>query len=284
MSLYLSQKHLLKVSHTTLRFLILEIRSKNGFGQSVPARQSGKFTKDESETVKKAIADYCEMKRIPVSRLTSECDHQSSLKGAWMEIAKRLPHRSVQSVYRHGIRQLHPFNRGQWNESETQQLMELVEVLGKKWSVIQNKLNRSADSCRDKYRECSKDFVRGRWSQAETDKLCKYIRQTTGITESMAKDMKALEKVAAKKKIQISWSEVSKRMEDRSRLACFKKWEKLTGTYQPSKAKPSAAPSTEEKAAASKKESDNDYDAKLAEETVEAVGLPDTQNLIRVDL
>lgn len=128
--------------------------SKNGFGAPVN-KQSGKFSKEESELVRNAIEEYCDAKQITVSRLCSECDHKAELKGAWMEIAKRLPHRSVQSVYRHGIRQCHPFKRGAWSEEEVATLQDLVTRMGKKWSAIQSKLNRSADSCRDKYREMS---------------------------------------------------------------------------------------------------------------------------------
>lgn len=80
--------------------------SKNGFGAPVAAKQSGKFSKAESEKVRKAIAEFCDVRQITVARLCSECDHKAELKGAWMEIAKCLPERSVQSVYRHGIRQV----------------------------------------------------------------------------------------------------------------------------------------------------------------------------------
>ena len=41
-----------------------------------------------------------------------------------MEIAKCLPKRSVQSIYRHGIRQCHPFKRGVWNDHDVVQLLE----------------------------------------------------------------------------------------------------------------------------------------------------------------
>lgn len=79
---------------------------KNGFGAPVAAKQSGKFSKDESETVRKAIAEFCSTRDISIARLCSECDHKAELKGAWMEISKCLPERSVQSVYRHGIRKV----------------------------------------------------------------------------------------------------------------------------------------------------------------------------------
>lgn len=150
--------------------------SKNGFGEPCP-RSGGKFSRDETETVRRAVEEYCALKNISTSRLCSECDHKAELKGAWMEIAKRLPHRTVQSVYRHGLRQLHPFRRGPWTEQECHMLCELVTRMGKKWSAIQSKLNRSADSCRDKFREMSSDYVKGRWKEGETEILKRLIRE-----------------------------------------------------------------------------------------------------------
>lgn len=123
----------------------------NAFGDAV-SKQTGKFSKEESEIIKNAIADYCQNKQICVKALCSERDHKAELKGAWMEIARALPHRSVQSVYRHGIRQCHPFKRGAWSEAEVSMLQDLVAHNSKKWAMIQTKLNRSADSCRDKVR------------------------------------------------------------------------------------------------------------------------------------
>jgi hypothetical protein len=149
--------------------------SKNGYGLAV-ARASGKFTPQESDLCRRAVEDYCSLKNITTARLCSECDHKAELKGAWMEIAKKLPHRSVQSVYRHGIRQLHPFQRGAWSEQECILLSDLVVVEGKKWSLIQGKLNRSADSCRDKYREMNVEYVKGRWKDQEVERLKALIR------------------------------------------------------------------------------------------------------------
>jgi Myb-like DNA-binding domain len=154
--------------------------SKNGYGAPVD-KQTGKFSKEESELVKTAIEEYCAAKQISVSRLCSECDHKAELKGAWMEVAKRLPHRSVQSVYRHGIRQCHRFKRGAWSEAECGSLQDLVTRMGKKWSAIQAKLNRSADSCRDKYREMSDEFVKGRWKEEESSTLKHLIREHTNL-------------------------------------------------------------------------------------------------------
>ena len=149
-----------------------------------------------------------------------------------MKIAERLPHRSVQSVYRHGLRILHPFKRGAWSEDECQVLVALVTRMGKKWSSIQNKMHRSADSCRDKYREMSNEFVKGRWKESETEDLKKLIREYVQVDSNV--DMKDLGKMVAAQGIVIPWSHISKRMGKRSRLSCFKKWQKMTGLYSPS--------------------------------------------------
>ena len=160
-----------------------------------------------------------------------------------MEIAKSLPHRSVQSVYRHGIRQLHPFKRGAWSDAECEQLVELVSRLGKKWASIQTKLHRSADSCRDKYREMSEVYTRGRWKESETEQLSRLIRehvlqqaaaQNIDTTAQMGdhpgnNNIKAIAKLVHDHNISIPWSIISKRMVKRSRLSCFKKWQKMTG-------------------------------------------------------
>lgn len=200
--------------------------SKNGYGNPV-RRQSGKFSRSETEVVRKAVEQFCHAKQIPTSRLCSECDHKAELKGAWMEIAKALPHRSVQSVYRHGIRQLHPFKRGAWSEEECMLLADLVHKLGKKWSSIQNKINRSADSCRDKYREMSDEFTKGRWKEHDTEMLKRVIREQLNVPPNT--DMRDLGRMVDEQGIQIPWSIVSKRMASRSRLSCFKKWQKMSG-------------------------------------------------------
>lgn len=206
--------------------------NKNAFGQGVTQSRTGKFSKEESEAVRKAVEEFCAMKQISVTRLCSECDHKAELKGAWMEIAKKLPHRSVQSVYRHGLRQLHPFKRGGWTEEECEMLISLVTRLGKKWAAIQQKLNRSADSCRDKYREMNDEYVRGRWKENETEILKRLIREH--LSAEPTADIKELGKMVEREGITIPWSIISKRMGKRSRLSCFKKWQKMTGLFSPS--------------------------------------------------
>eukprot|EP00536_Pseudo-nitzschia_multiseries_P009155 jgi/Psemu1/257892/estExt_Genewise1Plus.C_2500034 len=205
---------------------------KDGFIGKGTHLRSGQFTKMETETIKNAVKEYCAMKQISVTRLCSECDHKADLKGSWLEIAKCLPHRSVQSVYRHGLRQMHPFKRGAWTEEEVELLISSVTVYGKKWAQIQMKLNRTADACRDKYREMSTEYVRGRWKEEETTRLKELIREYLRVDPTIG--MRELGKIVEAEQIKIPWSTISKRMEKRSRLSCFKKWQKMTGLFSAS--------------------------------------------------
>jgi len=208
--------------------------NKNGYGQASPGGVSirtGKYSKEETAIIVAAVKEYCAAKQITVSRLCSECDHKADLKGSWMEIAKCLPNRPVQSVYRHGLRQLHPFKRGAWSDDEVEALIGLVARVGKKWAHIQAKLNRTADSCRDKYREIDDSYIRGRWKESETEQLKRFIREYLRVDPRS--DLKDLGKMVEADDIKIPWSLISKRMGNRSRLSCFKKWQKMTGLYSP---------------------------------------------------
>jgi hypothetical protein len=79
----------------------------------------------------------------------------------------------------------------------------------------------------------SDDYVKGRWEDVETMELVSQIRcwlhhHTNGATSTLV-DFAELAQLVDELKIQIPWSLISKRMGRRSRLACFKKWQKLTG-------------------------------------------------------
>jgi hypothetical protein len=83
------------------------------------------------------------------------------------------------------------------------------------------------------YREMSDDYVKGRWEDVETMELVSQIRcwlhhHTNGATSTLV-DFGELAQLVDELKIQIPWSLISKRMGRRSRLSCFKKWQKLTG-------------------------------------------------------
>jgi hypothetical protein len=199
--------------------------NKNGLGQSIN-RSMGKFSAEESRLVREAIESYCKAHNITAARLCSETDNRTdSLRGAWMEISTCLQNRTVQSVYRHGLRLMHPFKRGVWTEEETTRLKLLVLTHGKKWAEIQSKLNRSADSCRDKYREFNNDYTKGRWQDEESKKLERFVREAMRVGDDVP--MKELGRRVEEENIALPWNGISNKMGDRSRLSCFKRFQML---------------------------------------------------------
>mmetsp|Transcript_17146 Transcript_17146/g.25590 ORF Transcript_17146/g.25590 Transcript_17146/m.25590 type:complete len:455 (-) Transcript_17146:3260-4624(-) len=202
----------------------------NGFGEFV-GKTKGKFSHEDSKKVRETIETYCRSHNITVNKLCSETDNRSdNLRGAWREIAQVLPDRTVQSVYRHGMRIMHPFKRGVWTAEELLQLRSLVLQHGNKWAEIAAKMNRSSDSCRDKHREFCSDYTRGRWNEEETKKLEKLLRDYLKVGDDM--DMAQMGKLVESKGVTVPWELLSKKMGSRSRLACFKRFEMLSGIYQ----------------------------------------------------
>ncbi|CAM9116342.1 unnamed protein product, partial [Ectocarpus sp. 13 AM-2016] len=113
----------------------------------------GKYSNTESKIVVDAIKSYASANAITVESLCQDGSRSVGSKRAWLSIANCLPDRSVQSIYRHGIRQLHGMKMGPWTDEEVAQLKLLVSTHGNKWSEIGKRVGRSADACRDKSRE-----------------------------------------------------------------------------------------------------------------------------------
>jgi hypothetical protein len=75
----------------------------------------------------------------------------------------------------------------------------------------------------------SDEYTKGRWKEQETEVLKRLIREQLGAEPGTS--MRALGKLVEEQGVQVPWSTISKRMVKRSRLSCFKKWQKLTGLF-----------------------------------------------------
>lgn len=75
-----------------------------------------------------------------------------------------------------------------------------------------------------------------RWKEPETECLKRLIREHLRADPNA--DIKELGKMVEEQNISIPWTAISKKMGKRSRLSCFKKWQKLTGIQSPSEAAP----------------------------------------------
>ncbi|CAN0039465.1 unnamed protein product, partial [Ectocarpus sp. 12 AP-2014] len=189
---------------------------------SVAAATSGKYSNTESKIVVDAIKSYASANAITVESLCQDGSRSVGSKRAWLSIANCLPDRSVQSIYRHGIRQLHGMKMGPWTDEEVAQLKLLVSTHGKKWSEIGKKVGRSADACRDKNRELISTPQEGPWTEQEEKLLNKLIMDRMERGEDMSETM-----LTGDEEVDVPWAEVARIIKSRNRIACRKKWDYL---------------------------------------------------------
>ena len=209
---------------------------RNGYGMIVNEPNHGQFTTTESNQIREAILSYCTEHNVSTNQICSDIDVRSDeLRGAWRKIAQVLGNRTVQSVYRHGLRIMHPFKRGKWTDEEVVLLKELVSKHGKRWALIQKELQRSSESCRDKYRETSVGYRKGTWLEEESNLLENHIREAVGVGKMVT--MREIANMIDEKKVNISWIEISNKVKSRARLSCYKRFQKLSGATQSRKRK-----------------------------------------------
>mmetsp|Transcript_18945 Transcript_18945/g.42087 ORF Transcript_18945/g.42087 Transcript_18945/m.42087 type:complete len:321 (-) Transcript_18945:119-1081(-) len=211
----------------------------------------GPFRAEENDILFRAINNVCAAKDIDPGELASigdlRKDENKKYRGVWREIADYLPDRTQASVYRRGIRLLNPYKTGAWSQDEVDALQGLFLTYGPKWSKIQAELNRSAESCADKWRE-----VRGRvdgsdvgsvfsskvrltWNEEDTEALRVIIRDELGITEENVSFAQMHAKVEAEG-IKLPFTAISKKMDgDRTRLNCYERYLLMAGRKRRSK-------------------------------------------------
>ena len=153
---------------------------------------------------------------------------------------------------------------------ETNELLTLVTTHGKKWSEIQNKLNRSADSCRDKYREFHTNFTKGKWKNRESKELEMHVRKVLKVGDDVP--LVELGKLAEHDSVNVPWSTISEKMKNRSRLSCFKRFQQITGMKKTSAGKKRKKMEEEDHDGDDGADADADADADGAERNADATG------------
>lgn len=210
----------------------INVWSLNGLGE--PVLTGGMYTPDETRTLDHAVRDYCASMNVSLTQLCGGDDHKkfdTSIRGAWKEISKCLPHRTVLSVYRKSIRKYHGMTRGKWSEEEVVSLFRLVDIHGRRWRLIQGKLGRSDVDCRNKYESCNTNYQRGKWSVDDIDLLLQKVRESLDVPprEENEKDMdvREINLYTIENDTKISWVAVSNKT-NRGRMDCYFKWKLMT--------------------------------------------------------
>ena len=201
----------------------INIWSLNGFGE--PVLTGGKYKPDEAKVLEQTVKDYCASKNVEITELIDTA-HNKNVRGAWKEIAQCLLHRTILSVYRRAQRQFHGMTRGKWSQEETASLINLVDLHGHKWKVIQDKLGRSATDCREKYFGLNSTFQKGRWSKESVELLLKSVRISLSVTRSNM-DIREINRYTLEHNKKIPWTVISCKV-NRKRQDCYFKWKQMT--------------------------------------------------------
>lgn len=207
----------------------VNVWSLNGFGQ--PVLTGGMYKPDEELILDKAVRDYCASKNATLTQLCGGGDHKKNdraLRGAWAEIARCLPHRTVLSVYRKATRRHNDFTRGRWSDEEVASLFRLVDVHGRRWGVIQDKLGRSAVDCRNRYEYSNANFQRGKWSVESVELLLRKVREALDVPPNeVGMDVREINRRTLERDTRIPWTSVGRSV-NRRREDCYFKWKQMT--------------------------------------------------------
>ncbi|KAL3768048.1 hypothetical protein ACHAW5_001435 [Stephanodiscus triporus] len=207
----------------------VNVWSLNGFGQ--PVLTGGMWRPDEELILDRAVRDYCASKNATLTQLCGGSDHRKhdgALRGAWAEIARCLPHRTVLSVYRKALRRHHGLTRGPWTEEEVASLFRLVDVHGRRWRLIQDKLGRSDIDCRNKYDYSNAKFQRGKWSAESVELLLRKVREALGVApHENEMDVREINRRTLERDTRIPWTAVGQSV-NRRREDCYFKWKQMT--------------------------------------------------------
>ncbi|CAD8166813.1 unnamed protein product [Paramecium pentaurelia] len=128
-------------------------KKKNQKGVSI---KQGKFTEEEIEKVKESLISYALSQNLTEEQFADlfSNSQKTTMPKAWLQIAKVLPERSVDSVYKFIKARFNPDNyQGHWTKEEEQHLLQLINQFGRNYTQISKILNRTPQNIRDKYRQ-----------------------------------------------------------------------------------------------------------------------------------
>ncbi|KAI0340763.1 hypothetical protein BDW22DRAFT_1430434 [Trametopsis cervina] len=180
--------------------------------------KKGKFSSTEEAQLNEAIDRYKATKGMSQQDLVDLIFSKDRVRGEafWQEITAAIHLRPIVAVYHHVRRKFHPLaNLGKWMAAEDESLRSAVLDLGQQWQKVSERVGRSAQDCRDRYRnhlENSNDRRSGPWTKEEEEELTAIVNELKTQRGEVSDN-------------DIFWGAVSQRMGGRrGRQQCRIKW------------------------------------------------------------
>jgi len=196
---------------------------------------SGALTAHEQQQVRNAVEGFRESENITQEEIIQIIHvNPQQAKGQlhrqlWATVVEACTTRPRQKLIHWCRQNFHNFvARGTWTQEQDDELMEMIERHGKKWSHIGGLINRLSTDCRDRYRNhlvCRDTVKRDYWSKEEEEQLYDAVQ----LAVNKIREDKTLKKVDDETiEGLINWQLISEAMgSTRNRLQCMKKWKLL---------------------------------------------------------
>ena len=151
-----------------------------------------------------------------------------SERKAFLEISKDFPTRNPKQIYGFATRYYDPNNhKGKWSEEEKEQLADLVELKGEKWTEIGEILERAGASCRDKWRSMRDKYQRGDWTPEELSQLKQLVNEQLAARGAAPGRGPGEGNEHLPVRDNINWKAISLKLKTRSENTCCQKWYRI---------------------------------------------------------
>jgi hypothetical protein len=151
-----------------------------------------------------------------------------SERKAFLEISKDFPTRNPKQIYGFATRYYDPNNhKGKWSEEEKEQLADLVELKGEKWTEIGEILERAGASCRDKWRSMRDKYQRGDWTPEELSQLKQLVNEQLAAQGAAPGRGPGEGNEHLPVRDNINWKAISLKLKTRSENTCCQKWYRI---------------------------------------------------------
>jgi hypothetical protein len=199
--------------------------------------RSGPLSQTEQDAVVRAVERFRDsqamtqeevIRLIHINPLEKAQEGNRQLFGhLWTSIQDSCPSRPRQKLINWCRQRFHNFvARGKWTKEQDDELADLVEVHGKKWSFIAGLINRHQKDVRDRWRNylvCRGKAKTDVWSEEEEERFRELVEHAIeNIREKLPENSrKSPEQL-------INWLAISEDMgHTRSRLQCMEKWKRM---------------------------------------------------------
>jgi hypothetical protein len=204
---------------------------------------TGTLTRTEVSQIEGAVEafrDYHDLEQHQVNTIIQQNPKDPSVtdktlhNDLWTRIREACPTRPRQKLMNWCRQKFHNFvARATWTEEQDEELRQMVQQFGTKWSIIGQHINRHQKDVRDRWRNylvTGNNQRKNAWSEEEESQFLEIVAEVLGIFQRERERNPDSEMFVTGKTNEelVDWNVVAERMHfARSRLQCQEKWRRM---------------------------------------------------------